>query len=80
MNVSSDGVVDSRPCGVQVRRALMWPLLDGDWMSLLLRRLRVTRHAWRVSRPRVAGVHVSPMSAAWLERHERDYDKHGAPF
>ena len=80
MNISSDAAVDSRPCAVQVRQALKWPLLDGDWMFPLLRRLTVTLQAWRLSRPHVAGVRVSPMSAAWLELHERDYDKHGPPF
>jgi hypothetical protein len=55
----------------------MWPPLDGDWMLPLLRGLRVTLQAWGLSRPHVAGVRVSPMSAAWLELHERESDKHG---
>jgi hypothetical protein len=80
MNISSDGTVDSRPCAVQVRQALKWPLLDGDWMFPLLRRLTVTLQAIRLSRPHIVDVHVAPMNAAWLERHERDYDKLGAPF
>ena len=80
MNVSGDGAVESRPSGVQVPHALRWSLVETDWMFPLLRRLAVTLQAWRWSRRYVAGVHVSPMSAAWLELHERDDDKHGAPF
>jgi hypothetical protein len=80
MNISSDGVVDSRPYAVEVRQAMRRRLLNGDWMSPLIRRITVTLQAWRLSRPHVGGVHVSPMSPAWLDLHERDDDKHAARF
>ena len=80
MNGSGYGAVESRPSAVQVPQALKWSLLESDWMFPLLRRLAVILPAWRRSRRYVAGVQVSPMSAAWLELHERDDDKHGAPF
>jgi hypothetical protein len=82
MNVSSDGAREpDRPGGVEVGLWPMWPLLHGDLVLALVRELGITVQdsiLRRLSRSPDAEIHVSPMSVAWVELHEREYDKHRA--
>lgn len=82
LDVSSDCALEhGRLCGVEVGRWPMWPLLRGDLVLALVRELAITVQdsiLGRLSRSPGAEIHVSPMSIAWLQLHEREYDKRGA--
>jgi hypothetical protein len=83
MNVLGSGALEQRESAVQVRPWSMWPPLYGEGMFALVRKLTVAVPASiyrRLSRSPVAEIRVSPMSVAWLELHQRDYDKHQAQF
>jgi hypothetical protein len=56
-------------------------LLRGDLVLALVRQLAITVQdsiLRRLSRTPDAEIHVSPMSIAWLQLHEREYGKHQA--
>ena len=71
--------LEDRLYGVGLGRSSMWRLLRGEWLFALVCELAAAVRDFilqRSSRPTDARIHVSPMSVAWLQLHETEYDKH----
>jgi len=81
MNVSRDTRWDSADRAVELGHWPRWPLLSSDLVLAFLRKLAMTardsifRGSWRFASTE---IRVSPMTIAWLQLHEREYDKHQA--